>query len=143
MAAGGGPTAFDNVFQQFAKHGDPKSKGDEITLANIDKWLKQANMMGKKFTNTDTSSAFKHVAKTKGTLTEREFVEFLEAISKGKGISAKELQDTLTASGPPTSSPTTSSAGHDNADDADNLEVLSRLGRPLDCGTCCDDGGSY
>ena len=60
MAAGGSdvPQNFKDIFIQFAKFGDAKSDGKNITLKNADKWLKQANCFTKTLTTTDTGISF-------------------------------------------------------------------------------------
>lgn len=56
--------SFPTIFKLFAKFGDSKSTGDNITLSNSDKWFKQAKIIdGKTITTTDTGIYFKQVAK--------------------------------------------------------------------------------
>ena len=57
-----GPT-FNDQFKLFAKFGDSKSTGEAITLSNSDKWMKQAKVIDKKITTTDTGIYYKMVAK--------------------------------------------------------------------------------
>lgn len=55
---------FKDLFKSYAKFGDIKSSGDNITLSNIDKWFKQAKIIdGKKVTTVDTGIYFKQKAK--------------------------------------------------------------------------------
>ena len=57
-AAGAG--SFLSSFKAFAKFGDTKSDGKQITLSQSDKWMKQAKVIdGKKITTTDTGIYFK------------------------------------------------------------------------------------
>lgn len=57
-AAGTG--SFLSSFKSFAKFGDTKSDGKQITLSQSDKWMKQAKVIdGKKITTTDTGIYFK------------------------------------------------------------------------------------
>lgn len=46
-------------FRQFSKFGDSKSDGKMITLSQSDKWMKQAKVIDKKITTTDTGIYFK------------------------------------------------------------------------------------
>lgn len=57
-----GPT-FNDQFKLFAKFGDCKSTGEAITLSNSDKWMKQAKVIDKKLTTTDTGIYYKMVGK--------------------------------------------------------------------------------
>ncbi|GFW34119.1 tubulin polymerization-promoting protein homolog [Trichonephila clavipes] len=57
-----GPS-FKDQFKLFAKFGDSKSTGEAITLSNSDKWMKQAKVIDKKLTTTDTGIYYKMVAK--------------------------------------------------------------------------------
>lgn len=56
MAEGG--MNLEQQFVNFSKFGDTKSDGRTITLTQIDKWLKQAQVIGKKITTTDTGICF-------------------------------------------------------------------------------------
>lgn len=56
MASGG--ATLKDMFSTFSKFGDTKSDGTTITLTNSDKWMKQANVIGKKITTTDTGICF-------------------------------------------------------------------------------------
>lgn len=47
------------IFEAFAKFGDPKGEGKTITLSNSDKWMKQAKVFDKKLTTVDTGICFK------------------------------------------------------------------------------------
>ncbi|GIY11081.1 tubulin polymerization-promoting protein homolog [Caerostris darwini] len=62
-----GPS-FKDQFKLFAKFGDCKSTGEAITLSNSDKWMKQAKVIDKKLTTTDTGIYYKMVGKTKRAL---------------------------------------------------------------------------
>ena len=55
-----GTGSFLSSFKAFAKFGDTKSDGKQITLSQSDKWMKQAKVIdGKKITTTDTGIYFK------------------------------------------------------------------------------------
>lgn len=100
------PSSFDILFTQYAKFGDPKSKGEAITLSNSDKWMKAAGIIvsslpvnrGKAkstsdgddseitftFTLTDTGIEFKKVAKTRKALDKKSYDDFLLALIRRK-----------------------------------------------------------
>jgi p25-alpha len=48
-------------FDAFGKFGDRNFSGNNMTLKNADKWLKEAQVLGKKITTTDTGITFKKV----------------------------------------------------------------------------------
>ncbi|KAG8299227.1 Tubulin polymerization-promoting protein member 3 [Homalodisca vitripennis] len=58
-ASGNKPVSFKERFRQFSKFGDTKSDGKMITLSQSDKWMKQAKVIDKKITTTDTGIHFK------------------------------------------------------------------------------------
>nr|CAI5820246.1 unnamed protein product [Callosobruchus analis] len=91
---------FDSNFKAFAKFGDPKSDGKQITLSNSDKWMKQAKVIdGKKITTTDTGIYFKKLKSQKVTITQ--YLQFLEDLAKNKKIELEELKKKMTTCGPP------------------------------------------
>ena len=53
--------ALNEGFKNFGKFGDRNFSGNNMTLKNVDKWLKEAGVIGKVITTTDTSIAFKQV----------------------------------------------------------------------------------
>ncbi|KAF5303976.1 hypothetical protein FQA39_LY01761 [Lamprigera yunnana] len=91
---------IQDLFQHFAKFGDDKSDGKTISLANADKWLKQAGIIDdKKITPADTSACFNKL-KTK-SMDFKQFNEFIEELAKQKNIAAAEMKIKLVASGLP------------------------------------------
>lgn len=93
--------SFEELFRIFAKFGDIKSKGDNITLSNSDKWMKQAKVIdGKKITTTDTGIYFKQTTKAK-SVNFKEYQDFLERLAKSKKMEASELQAKLASCGTP------------------------------------------
>lgn len=48
-------------FEAFGKFGDRAFTGNNMALKNADKWLKEAEVLGRKITTTDTSITFKKV----------------------------------------------------------------------------------
>ncbi|GAV04621.1 hypothetical protein RvY_14882 [Ramazzottius varieornatus] len=53
--------ALNEGFKNYGKFGDRNFTGNNMTLKNVDKWLKEAGVIGKVITTTDTSIAFKQV----------------------------------------------------------------------------------
>lgn len=58
-ASENGGHSLKELFETYAKFGDPKSDGKSITLSNSDKWFKQAKVFDKKLTTVDTGICFK------------------------------------------------------------------------------------
>lgn len=56
MAEGG--MNLEQQFVNFSQFGDPNSDGKTITLTQADKWFKQAQVIGKQITPTDTGISF-------------------------------------------------------------------------------------
>lgn len=98
--------SLEEQFTLFSKFGDSKSDGKTITLAQSDKWMKQAKVIdGKKVTTTDTGICFNKF-KTK-TMTYQAFSKYVEELAKDKGISAGELKTKLAGCGAPGTTNTT------------------------------------
>lgn len=92
--------SFSEIFKAFAKFGDPKSDGKQITLSNSDKWMKQAKVIdGKKITTTDTGIYFKKLKSQKVSIGDYE--KFLEDLAKSKKIEVQEIKTKLTNCGLP------------------------------------------
>ncbi|ENN79779.1 tubulin polymerization-promoting protein homolog [Dendroctonus ponderosae] len=108
---------FTEQFKTFAKFGDPKSDGRQITLSNSDKWMKQAKVIdGKKITTTDTGIAFKKLKSTKvGIL---DYQKFLEDLAKSKKIEVADIKSKLTNCGQP---------GHHGLGNVKNTSTVNRL----------------
>ncbi|XP_054724978.1 tubulin polymerization-promoting protein homolog [Uloborus diversus] len=104
-----GPS-FTDQFKLFAKFGDSKSTGEAITLSNSDKWMKQAKVIDKKLTTTDTGIYYKMVAKAKKSLPIKEYEQFLETLAKNKKADVSEMKQKMASCGPPATSKTTSTA---------------------------------
>ncbi|CAH1366502.1 tubulin polymerization-promoting protein homolog [Tenebrio molitor] len=103
MAEGG--MSLEQQFINFSKFGDTKSDGRTITLTQIDKWLKQAQVIGKKITTTDTGICFnKFKSKTIDCST---FIKFLEDLASQKKIPVDELTEKLVTCGLPGTTKTT------------------------------------
>uniref|UniRef100_A0A1B0CCK7 Putative signal transduction protein p25 n=1 Tax=Lutzomyia longipalpis TaxID=7200 RepID=A0A1B0CCK7_LUTLO len=70
-------------FKAFSKFGDTKSDGKQITLSQSDKWMKQAKVIDKKITTTDTAIHFKKLKSLK--VGYDDYNKFLEDLAKTKG----------------------------------------------------------
>lgn len=90
---------LDQQFANFSKFGDTKSDGKTITLSQIDKWFKQANVIDKKLTTTDTGITFNKF-KSK-TINYTEFLNFLEDLAQQKNIPVENIKDKLQTCGLP------------------------------------------
>jgi p25-alpha len=86
-------------FRTFSKFGDVKSDGKQITLSQSDKWMKQAGVIDKKITTTDTGIHFKKLKSMK--LGYADYSKFLEDLAKVKGVEASELKNKLANCGLP------------------------------------------
>ncbi|XP_044749307.1 tubulin polymerization-promoting protein homolog [Coccinella septempunctata] len=98
-----------NQFAAFSKFGDSKSDGKNITLTQIDKWLKQAQVFDKKLTTTDTGIEF---GKLKAKVIDfKTFNQFLDSLAKAKSIPVDEIKNKLVNCGAP-GTPNTTQAVH-------------------------------
>lgn len=90
---------LDQQFIHFAKFGDTKADGKTITLTQIDKWFKQAQVFDKKLTSTDTGIAFNKF-KSK-TITFPNFMTFIEDLASQKKMEPEDIKKKLTDCGLP------------------------------------------
>ncbi|KAG5889161.1 hypothetical protein JTB14_038185 [Gonioctena quinquepunctata] len=97
--AQGGTIKLDQQFISFAKFGDTKADGKTITLTQIDKWFKQAGVIDKKITTTDTGITFNKF-KSK-TIAYNDFLSFLEDLAKQKNLQVDTIKDKLQDCGLP------------------------------------------
>ncbi|XP_050301472.1 tubulin polymerization-promoting protein homolog [Anthonomus grandis grandis] len=110
-------TSFNEQFKAFAKFGDPKSDGKQITLSNSDKWMKQAKVIdGKKITTTDTGIYFKKLKSLKVGIVD--YKKFLEDLAKNKKVDLEEIKTKLTNCGTP---------GHHGVGKVQNTSTVDRL----------------
>lgn len=94
------PVTFEENFKSFAKFGDPKSDGKQITLSNSDKWMKQAKVIdGKKITTTDTGIYFKKLKAQKVGIVD--YKKFLDDLAKNKKVEVDEIKRKLAGCGQP------------------------------------------
>lgn len=90
---------FKERFKQFSKFGDTKSDGRMITLSQSDKWMKQAKVIDKKVTTTDTGIYFKKFKMQKIPLNDYE--KFLEDLAKSKKVELEEMKKKMVECGAP------------------------------------------
>lgn len=81
-------------FQNYGKFGDRNFTGNNMTLKNADKWLKESQVLSKTITTTDTSIAFKQVVgNSTRVMTIEQFKKFLEKLSiKSKDKAQADLE---------------------------------------------------
>lgn len=86
-------TTFENQFSAFSKFGDTKSNGTAISLSQSDKWMKQANVFGKKITTTDTGIHFKKFKSIKLNLPN--YMIFLNDLANAKAMKLDDLKNKM------------------------------------------------
>lgn len=93
------PPAFKDQFKAFCKFGDIKSDGKLISLSQSDKWMKQAKVIDKKITTTDTGIHFKKMKLVRvGIL---DYNKFLDDLAKTKKIELSEIKSKMANCGAP------------------------------------------
>jgi len=97
--SGGGPNDFKEAFKAFAKFGDTKSDGKHITLSQSDKWMKQAKVIDKKITTTDTGIHFKKLKSLK--VSYADYNKYLEDLATTKKVDLAEIKNKLGSCGAP------------------------------------------
>lgn len=90
---------FKEQFKAFSKFGDTKSDGKLITLSQSDKWMKQAKVIDKKITTTDTAIHFKKLKSLKVNFTE--YNKFLDDLATTKKVELSEMKKKLGSCGAP------------------------------------------
>ncbi|XP_060520111.1 tubulin polymerization-promoting protein homolog [Cylas formicarius] len=96
---------LDQQFANFAKFGDSKADGKTITLTQIDKWFKQAQVFDKKLTTTDSGICFNKF-KSK-TINFQNFLTFVEDLAQQKNIPVDNIKEKLMNCGLPGTTKTT------------------------------------
>lgn len=91
--------AFKEQFKAFSKFGDTKSDGKHLTLSQSDKWMKQAKVIDKKITTTDTGIHFKKLKSMK--LSYADYNTFLEDLAKAKKVELDEIKRKMANCGAP------------------------------------------
>ncbi|XP_055627288.1 tubulin polymerization-promoting protein homolog isoform X2 [Toxorhynchites rutilus septentrionalis] len=111
------PTAaFKEQFKAFSKFGDTKSDGKHMTLSQSDKWMKQAKVIDKKITTTDTGIHFKKLKTMK--LSFDDYNKFLEDLAKAKKLEVNDIKSKMASCGTP---------GLHNTTPAKSAETVARL----------------
>lgn len=90
---------FKEQFKAFSKFGDTKSDGKLITLSQSDKWMKQAKVIDKKITTTDTAIHFKKLKSLKVTFSD--YNKFLDDLATTKKVDLAEIKQKLSNCGAP------------------------------------------
>lgn len=90
---------FKAAFAAFSKFGDTRSDGEHITLSQSDKWMKQAKVIDKKITTTDTSIHFKKLKSMK--VSYDDYNKFLEDLATTKKVDLNEILLKLAQCGDP------------------------------------------
>lgn len=107
---------FKEQFKAFSKFGDTKSDGKHLTLSQSDKWMKQAKVIDKKITTTDTGIHFKKLKSMK--LSFVDYCKFLEDLAKTKKVELDEVKSKMANCGAP---------GIHNATPGKAAETVARL----------------
>lgn len=94
-----GAASLKEQFKAFSKFGDVKSDGKLITLSQSDKWMKQAGVIDKKITTTDTGIHFKKLKLVK--VSYADYNKFLEDLAKTKSIELADIKAKLAGCGSP------------------------------------------
>lgn len=94
-----GAGSFKDQFKAFSKFGDVKSDGKLITLSQSDKWMKQAGVIDKKITTTDTGIHFKKLKILKVGIVD--YQKFLEDLAKTRSVDIAEIKKKLANCGTP------------------------------------------
>ncbi|XP_017475787.1 PREDICTED: TPPP family protein CG45057-like [Rhagoletis zephyria] len=91
--------SFQDQFKAFSKFGDTKSDGKLITLSQSDKWMKQAKVIDKKITTTDTGIHFKKFKAMKISYTD--YNKFLDELAKAKKVELSDIKKKMAGCGAP------------------------------------------
>lgn len=86
---------FKERFKAFSKFGDTKSDGKSITLSQSDKWMKQAKVIDKKISTTDTGIHFKKLKSLKVSLSD--YNKFLDDLATTKKVDLAEIKSKMSA----------------------------------------------
>eukprot|EP00092_Neocalanus_flemingeri_P006396 GFUD01006886.1.p1 GENE.GFUD01006886.1~~GFUD01006886.1.p1 ORF type:complete len:239 (+),score=95.99 GFUD01006886.1:79-795(+) len=101
-------------FKLFSKHGDKSADGSTIKLNQSDKWFKQAGVIKQKgITNTDTSIAFRKVAKKAIRISFVDWNKYLDEIATTKKMDVNTIKTKLVECGEPGSMKVDKSAALD------------------------------
>ncbi|XP_026479324.1 TPPP family protein CG45057-like [Ctenocephalides felis] len=99
---------LQHLFAAYSKFGDTRSNGETITLTQSDKWMKQAKVIGKEITTTDTGICLENssynrskIKKKSRTLTFENYLKFIDDLALSKNVDSKEIKAKLKHSGMP------------------------------------------
>lgn len=95
----GADSDLKEQFKAFSKFGDTKSDGKLITLSQSDKWMKQAKVIDKKITTTDTAIHFKKLKSLKVSYSD--YKKFLDDLAATKKVDLAEIKSKLSSCGAP------------------------------------------
>lgn len=90
---------FTDQFKAFSKFGDTKSDGKLITLSQSDKWMKQAKVIDKQITTTDTGIHFKKFKAMKISILD--YNKYLEDLAKTKKVELAQIKQKMANCGAP------------------------------------------
>lgn len=90
---------FTDQFKAFSKFGDTKSDGKLITLSQSDKWMKQAKVIDKQITTTDTGIHFKKFKAMKISILD--YNKFLDDLAKTKKVELAQIKQKMANCGAP------------------------------------------
>ncbi|XP_024943785.1 TPPP family protein CG45057-like [Cephus cinctus] len=107
---------FESQFIAFSKFGDTRSDGTTISLSQSDKWMKQAKVIDKNITTTDTAIAFNKLKQK--TLSLEDYNKYINDLANTKNIAPKLLRDKMASCGLP---------GTPNTTQPTNSDTVSRL----------------
>lgn len=93
--------SFKEQFTAFSKFGDTKSDGNTISLAQSDKWMKQAGVFGQRITTTDTGIHFKKISKSAKKFGWSDYNKFLDTMCQSKGVNPDGVRDQMANCGAP------------------------------------------
>lgn len=85
--------------EQFMKFADARSFGRLITLRQIDRWMRQANVFDEKISPVDTSGHYKRMKSAK--LNFFQYENFLQNLASGKEVGFDEMKNKLIGCGEP------------------------------------------
>lgn len=91
--------SLERQFELFSKFGKPNSSGRTIKLSQIDKWFKQANILNRNLTTTDTGLTFNRYKSSAVNYTT--FLKFVNELARYKSVDGNEIKLQLLTCGAP------------------------------------------
>lgn len=92
---------FNSQFEAFAKFGDKKSSGKDISLTQSDKWLKQAKVLGEGEAIPIADAAIYFKAMKQPRLSLAQYLKFLEQLTSRKEGLLDDVKNKMTTCGAP------------------------------------------